>query len=402
MQLKLLNFHKMLANFATSLVGGFVPLMLYKATGNITYSIIYLIGLFIANLTFCKIFQRLIVKYPQIFLLLRSVSILGLSLSILLIDISWLWGAVLVALFYALDNTFKNNSTEIILNYSTGEGTGKGLGITRLFEQLGKIVSLVLGGLFLDYLQLYILIIIAITIYLISCVPLLIYYIKSKNQKGFNTESTSNAQIYFKERSVRNSQGKKVANSLIWQYGFVYFLVAFLDNLMDMFNLFMYVQHGQFALAGYLSATYNLAYAVSSYLNGYLAQKFDLSIFACICCLINGVAVVALPFVGHIIAQFSLIGLIGLCYPYYSIFILDRLLSKSRILGISNRAIFMRENASITGKAWGLLVGLFGAFIPIFCMMGAALIACSPAIYENEESTRKYVIGYLEGSNDSE
>ncbi len=35
MQLKLLNFHKMLANFSMSLVGGFVPLIIYKNTGSV-------------------------------------------------------------------------------------------------------------------------------------------------------------------------------------------------------------------------------------------------------------------------------------------------------------------------------------------------------------------------------
>ena len=396
MQLKLLNFHKMLANFSTSLVGGFVPLMIYKVTNNIVHAFIYLIGLYALNMIFNLIFQRFIVKYPQIFLLFRSVSILGLSLSILLIDVHWIWGAVLVATFYALDNCFRSNSTEIILNYSTSDSGGKGLGITRLFEQLGTIVSLILGGLFLDYLDLYILIIIAISIYLISCVPLLIYYIKSRKQKGFNTESTSNAQIFI-ERTDRTKKGKKVANSLIMQYGFVYFLIAFLDNLKNIFNLFMYVKYGQFALAGYFSATYNLTYAIASYLNEKVSQKFDMSVFACIWCLINGAAAIALPFANYTALYFTLIGIIGFCYPFFSIFILERLLSKSRILGISNRAIFMRDNASVMGKFYGLLFGLTGMFIPMFIAIGAALATCAPSIYENEESTRRYLINYLEG-----
>lgn len=395
MQLKLLNFHKMLANFATNLVGGFVPLMIYQVTNNILHAFIYLIGLYALNMIFNMIFQRLIVKYPQIFLLFRSVTILGLSLSILLIDVNWILGAVLVATFYALDNTFRSNSTEIILNYSTSESGGKGLGITRFFEQLGTIVSLILGGLFLDYLELYILIILALSIYLISCVPLLIYYIKSRKQKGFNTESTSNAQIFI-ESTDRTKKGKRVANSLIFQYGFVYFLIAFLDNLTNIFNLFMYVKHGQFALAGYLSATYNLTYAIASYANEKLSAKFDMSIFACICCFINGACAIALPFANYTVLHFILIGTIGFCYPFFSIFILDRLLSKSRILGISNRAIFMRDNASVAGKFYGLLFGLFG-FIPAFIAIGAALMTCSPSIYENEEATRKYLINYLEG-----
>ena len=159
----------------------------------------------------------------------------------------------------------------------------------------------------------------------------------------------------------------------------------------------MYVKYGQFALAGYFSATYNLTYAIASYLNEKVSQKFDMSVFACICCLINGAAAIALPFANYTALYFTLIGIIGFCYPFFSIFILERLLSKSRILGISNRAIFMRDNASVMGKFYGLLFGLTGMFIPMFIAIGAALATCAPSIYENEESTRRYLINYLEG-----
>ena len=39
-QLKLLNFHKMIANFANNLVGAFVPLIIYQATNNLMLSIL--------------------------------------------------------------------------------------------------------------------------------------------------------------------------------------------------------------------------------------------------------------------------------------------------------------------------------------------------------------------------
>ncbi len=399
MQLKLLNFHKMLANFSISLVGGFIPLMIYKATLNIVYAIGYLILLYIFNITFNLIFQKAITKYPQIFLIVRAVPILGLSLSILLIDVNWIWGSILIAIFYAFNNSFKSNANEIILNYSTGESDGKGLGLTRVFEQIGTIVAQVLGGLFLDYLSLYVLIIIAIAIYLVSCIPLLSYYLKSRKQKGFNAEKVSNAVISFKERSDKTSQGKKVSKNLILQYGFVYYLIAFLDIMMDMFRLFMFVEYGQFALAGYFSAVYNGTYAIASYVNGYLANRFDMTLFACVGVAINGVCCILLPFAGNLVLWFILIGLIGFCYPFYSIFVLDRMLTKSRILGVSNNAIFIRDNATVLGKMWGLVFGLFGSFIPIFIAMGGALIACSPTIYENEEITRENMINYLEGNN---
>ena len=51
-QLKLLNFHKMIANFANNLVGAFVPLIIYQATGSLMYSILYLVANNILRLLF--------------------------------------------------------------------------------------------------------------------------------------------------------------------------------------------------------------------------------------------------------------------------------------------------------------------------------------------------------------
>ena len=65
--------------------------------------------------------------------------------------------------------------------------------MTRVFEQLGSIIAVVAGGLFLDYLETYVLIIVAMSIYIISTIPLLIFYIRSRKNKGFNKELVSNA-----------------------------------------------------------------------------------------------------------------------------------------------------------------------------------------------------------------
>lgn len=398
MQLKLLNFHKMLANFSTSLIGSFIPLIIYKQTQSLTWAVAYLIGLYATNIILNMCFKKLYVKYPQLFLLLRALPILAYSLAILLIDVNFIWGLILVMFFFAMNNSFRSNSNEIILNYSTvNQKDSKGLGITRAFEQFGNIIALIMGGLFLDYLDTYILIILALSIYLISCVPLLVYYIKSKKEKGFNAESISNAYLALSENPDKSAKGKKLANRIIMQYSFVYFLFCFLDNLCDLFNLFMYVKHGQFAIAGYLSASYNFAYALSSYAVGYISAKYDTTILSSICMVINGIMVIILPFVNSIAWIFVIYIIIGISYPPYSVFILDRLLAKARILGISNRSIFARENSACVSKLYCLLFALFGTLIPAFIAMGLGLFSCSAAMPENEETTRKALVNYLEG-----
>lgn len=400
MQLKLLNFHKMLANFSTSLVGGFIPLIIYRQTSSVFWAMFYLFAMYILYFIFNQIFRKQYIKRPQLFLVLRAIPILIYSLAVLLIDVNFILGVILVAVFYAANLSFRGNATEIILNYSVSQNTdSKSFGLTRVFEQIGTIVAMVAGGLFLDYLPTYILIVIAISIYIISTVPLLMYYISARKQKGFNTEMTSNALVQFAQNPVKSETGKKVSKSILFKYGLVYYLVGFLDIFCDTFNIFMYVKTGQFAWAGYFSAVYNATYAIGSYINGFLTARFDTTRLASISLLINGISVVTVACVENMIVQLVLFGVIGFVYPYYSLFLLERMLAKTRILGVSNRAIFMRDDSTQLGRATCLIVALFGLIIPTFTVMGTALFSCGLFVPINEEQTRKKMIDYLEGSN---
>lgn len=397
MQLKLLNFHKMLANFSTSLVGGFVPLIIYKNTGSVFWAVFYLFVMYLINFIINCIFRNQFTKRPQLFLVLRAIPILIYSLSVLLLDVNFVWGIILVTIFYAFNLSFKGNSTEIILNYSVSQDTNtKSLGLTRVFEQVGNIVARISGALFLDYLNTFVLIIIAISVYLVSTIPLLMYYITSRKQKGFNTEMTSNALVQFAQNEDKTAKGKKVTKQILFQYGLMYYLVAFLDSFLDLFNIYIYVKTGQFIYAGYFSAIYNAMYAVSSYVVGFISAKHDTTILSSICMGINAISVIVVTYIPIVWVQMILFGIIGFAYPFYSLFIIERMLAKTRILGVSNRAILLRDKMSVLGKASVISPSLFVPLVPSFIVMGIALAICGVYLPFGEEHSRKSLINYLE------
>lgn len=398
MQLKLLNFHKMLANFSTSLVGGFIPLIIYRQTESLLLAVGYLFVMYLVNYGFNLLFRKQYEKRPQLFLLLRAIPILGYSLAVILIDVSFVWGIILVTVFYALNQSIKGNSNEIILNYSVSQNTkSSSLGLTRVFEQIGSIIATIAGGLFLDYLETYVLIIIAMSIYLVSCIPLLMYYISSRKSKGFNAEMVSNAVISYSQNPDSSKRGKKVSKQILFRYAVCYFLVAFLDVFCSLYNIYVYTQLGQFAIAGYVNAVYNGTYAIGSYLVGIVSQKWDTTILATVCFIVNGICTAITPFVNNMVVVYILFGVIGLAYPFYSLFLIERMLAKTRILGVSNRAIFARDDATALGKSCCLIFALFGTLVPAFVVMGVALVGCGTFLPSNEEKTRKMLVNYLEG-----
>jgi hypothetical protein len=85
MQMKYLQIHKLLSNFAQELVGAFIPLILYKETGNLTLAISYYILLRFVLLLTSTILKNKYQAKPQLFLLLRVIPMLLYYIFILLI-----------------------------------------------------------------------------------------------------------------------------------------------------------------------------------------------------------------------------------------------------------------------------------------------------------------------------
>ena len=125
-------------------------------------------------------FYKFYTKYPQLALALRVVPVLVSTLSVLLLDVNLTLGIVLILFFHPMTIAFKELPMEITFNYSSIDKGASSTGISRMFEQLGVVIALIMGGLFLDYLARYVVIIIAVASYLISVVPLLIYYFKQR------------------------------------------------------------------------------------------------------------------------------------------------------------------------------------------------------------------------------
>ncbi len=400
-QLKLLNFHKMLANFANNLVGAFIPLIIYQATNNILYSISYCVGYNILRLITTFIIRPLYNKYPQLLLLIRIIPITIGNLFIFVIDANLLLGVIGVTFFLAIDNAVNNLSKEIIFNYASltkSEGNNS-IGVTRLFEQIGIIIALVVGGYLLD-LNKTIVLIMSLTIYAISVIPLVMYYIKSKNQKTFNKDATSNAIITNEKSDITAKESKKLTKKLLLTYGIVYFSFAFTDLLTTTFSLFVFIQNGEFATAGILNAVFNSFYAVGFYVAGIINEKKDTTIIVSIFCVLIGICSMSLPFI-NVVTQFILVciiyGIIGFTYPFISLFVLDRMLIKSRIMACSNSALFTRETSCVFAYCIGYSLGFFG-LIAIFISICITMSASSLIIPYGEEKSRQNLVDYLQNN----
>lgn len=404
-QLKLLNFHKMIANFANNLVGAFVPLIIYQATNSLTYAITYLVCYQLLRLLLTLSFKKLYFKYAQLLLLLRIIPIALYNIFIFVLDVNLIIGIIGVCLFLAIDYSLNNLSKEAIFNYSSlsKNDTGKSsIGVTRLFEQAGVIIALIAGGFLLDFNKTFV-VILSLAIYGISVIPLAIYYVKSKNSKTFNKDATSNAVNTLSKNKNYERFSKKITTKMLLTYGIVYFSFAFIDLLQTTFSLYVFIQKGDFATSGILNAIYHCFYAAGCYVAGILNEKKDITKLVSFANIIVALCAITLPFidVNNLFILVCLIyGTIGFSCPFISLFVLERMLLKSRIMGISNDALFTRETSCLIAYVVGYSFGFIG-LIAIFIVMTITMASAGVIIPAAEEKTRQHLVNFLQNNENS-
>jgi len=403
MQLKLLNFHKIISQFATNLVGAFVALIIYQSTGSITWAFAYLTALNVLKVVFTKIFYRIIQNKPQLVLLIRTIPFLIYSLSILLLDTEFqVLGIILILIFQALSETFRELPHEYVFNYSVSENVGSLTGISRFFEYLGVIVAILIGGLFLDNLSKWVIICISCVTYLISTIPLFIYYLKKRHNEGFNKDSVSNAVVSFKQIKLKKHQLEILRDKVLKNYFLVYFFFCIFDGIVNVFSLYLFKTSAEsYSFSAYIQMAFNGLFGLGCLFVGQLDNKIDLTRSVIVSCLLSSILVVFIPFVTElIILEIALFGALGFFNAFISIFCYSRMTTRCKILGVNNKALFNRTQASRYSRILIDSLCMFGPFmlVPSFFVMSGISIFCAFFIPKKEEQSRSYIVDFLQNN----
>lgn len=406
MQMKYLQFHKLLSNFAQELVGAFIPLILYKETGNITLAISYYIIQRVILTIFDYIFKNQFVKRPQLFLLLRTIPMLLYYIFTLLIDTNVWIACTGILIFSGMSEAFKYIPTDEVYNYNTLNSGSNTLGITKVIERIGVVTAQLLGALFLDNLSKEILIVVSLTIYLISTLPLFISYFKYRKVSSFNVEGISNAQQTFVKDEEKAKKGKVITKKIFIIYSISYALFCMCDLNTSLFGLFLYVKVDKYYIVGILSVLYYAIQIPFNYLVGKIDAKKDLLPYVVVSSIVTGAFTFTIGLLmlssnfsnTLIIISLVLFLLMGAMYPFVTIFFFDRMILKSKILGKSSAMIVTREFSGTLGQMLSVIPAIGGSFMAAFVCMGIAFIICGATLPKVEEKTRKLLVNYLQNN----
>lgn len=399
MQLRLLNFYKFLSNFATSLVGTFIPLIIYKATGSLRLAIVYLFCQCLSRLICNHIFAKAYVKYPQLFLMLRIIPLLIYNIFLIFIEQNLVLSLVFIIVCFGMNLSFKNNANEILFNYSSSQKkSGKNLAMTRILECISSVVSTLAGGIFLDFNQTA-LIIISMVLYIISVMPIFIYFIVNRHTKGFNKDFVSNAVMAYEQDNVMSEKSKKLSRNMIINYFMIYMLFCLVDNFTNFYSLYLFIDEPTFTQAGYVNAVFNLSKMLSLVSVSWIAKKFDPYITSAVMAVLAGVAVVIIPLIQNYIGIYALFVVFGFGYEVGSYFMMQGIMSKARIAGVANKTLLARQDGIMVGQMLSsLFVFIVNDLMPVFTFMLVGLIAF--AIYDviAENRMRKDLVNLLQNN----
>lgn len=398
MQFKLLNIHKFVGNFATSLVGTFIPLIIYNATGSLRLAVLFLFAQHVCRLISNHLFKNLYNKYPQTALIIRVIPLLIYNISLIFLKDFIVVGIIIVAISYGMNLSFKNNAYGVLLNYTSRKKTSRNLAVSRVFDALSAIVANVAGGLFIDWNQTA-LIIFSTSLYVLSVLPVFIYYLVNRKKTGFNKDFTSNAAIAYDMDPALKEKRKGMVKKFVIQYFLFYFIFCVIDPFTNIYTLHRFITMPTFAQAGYLTAIFQLGNLIPVLIIGKVAKKFDLKNVNTLFGLVCGIPLAIIPFIQSYIPIYILVFIFGFAYAVCSYFMMDSLMVKCKIISGNNEALMARQDGIIVGQMVApIVVMIFNSTIPVFLVMPVALVVYSIYTHFVEEKLRKDLVNYLENN----
>lgn len=402
MELKLLNFNRIMANISTKLVGGFIPLIVYKfvETNKMELALTTLILEYLLSFVFNLIFKKVLIRKPQLFLFLRIIPIVVYQILLLYVAENPLLCVIGIGIAYSFSYTFKYIPTEVLFAYVNAKkkiGTGKQLAISKTLEQLSIIIGIIIGGVFLDYLDMRIMIIVSITLYAIGALPQLIYYLCNKKKSKINEEYASYAHIALKETSIDKHFANNVSKRVRIRYALFYFLQESWQAIYNMIPLLTFTITGMFTYSAIATAIFDGVYGVGCLIAEKLNNKKDLTITSAIMGVLVGICSILMIFIRihNIWLIYVLCGVMAFCYSFSYFFVYDRMLKKSKIIGRNTTCIINKINMFMLSTCFIVSFGLIS--LPLaFCVGGGLSIMSGIYTPYIEEKTRRLIVDHLE------
>lgn len=402
MQYKLLNFHKLLANFASNIALGFSYSIIAKVSGSSLYALLAFFSALTLRVFWTFLLKPLARKYAQIFPLVRIFPMLFMYVALMIIYDNLIAGIILYVIMASLNIVVKHSGNEMTFIYSCGVKQTKNVGIGKVFEQIGLALAVLFGGVMLDSLNPILVFGISLLLYLISCIPLIWYYVLNSKNKVFNREVVSTAVCDAENDKIKNKKLNKLIKSFKFQNFLIFFIFGIYDIAGTFFSIYLIEQNQNFTTIGLFNSALNIIQLSTTYGITYLFNKVDLTWVVVISSTLLAAGIFIMPFVQYTWVFYVNAILRGIGYPATDIFVYQTMLAKARILGVQSDSIYIKLESLWAGGATMVLMSCIIGLFASFFVCGAAAITTGVYGVISEKRQRKQLVDFLCANNEKE
>ncbi len=355
-----LYLHRVLNEFADSLIKVFVPVVIYDRTSSITAVIWFVLGYYILQSFLNLTLRKVLVRRPLPVIVLRLLPVLILQF-LLISDFSRLDINLYIAAL-AIATAFSNCLYWLPLNslftMLAGEKTGVKTGRFTAASRIGNMLAPILSGFLIGSFGIFSSVVLAIVCYFLSIVVLVLL--------------SSHVKSFVSEQEVRRESRLEPIKPTFALFVMLYFMVGIFDTAEMFWSLYIYSVSARFVIVGLATGLIKLGVILANLITGTLTDAGRWYIPAVAALIIFGVLWLARVSVTDIYWMCLISIATGFVKPFFLVPAFSKFICFVRRSGQVDDMLMSRELSLKAGGASAIVLSLL---LPVSVIKAPFVIA---------------------------
>ena len=363
-----LYLHRVLNEFADSLIKVFVPVVIYDKTASITAVIWFVLSYYILQSLLNLILRKVLVRSPLSVIVLRLVPVLLLQF-LLISDFTQLgihFYIAALAIVTAFSNCLYWLPLNSLFTMLAAEKTGSKTGQFRAASRVGNMLAPILSGFLIGSFGIASSATLAMLCYILSITALmpLAAHVRSFASEQSKTDSSQ-------------SLDSKPIKSTLALFVVLYFIVGIFDTAEMFWSLLIYSVSAKYIFVGLATALIKLGVILANLLTGYLTDAGKWFVPAVVSLILFGILWLTRVYVTDIywMCLISIAG--GFVKPFFLVPTFSKFISFVRH---SDRVEDMLMSRELSIKAGGSAAIILGLVLPVTILKAPFIIAGGASI----------------------
>ncbi len=344
--------HRILKGFADALVKLFIPLLIYKATQDLMYSLLFCVITYAVTGVLFAVLRKFMTKFPILVIILHVIPMIAIQFLINNINITTI---IIIAIVHAIATAFYWGGVNLVFGFNDEKtDTSK----FQSAEHIGKIFCIAFSAVVLGEIQnaLLFVTIFAGIMYILSVIPLLINYKALSN--GIKIDSNLKMKTILQDNK---------------QFNLYHICYSVLHVFTTVFlPLYLYSKGLSFTATGFILVLQEVVFIAGSYVSKFFSKINKEKLLVILCSAMICVSIVLIWLIQNVIIIYILTLLISFCFQGIFVLLLQKFFVEQRQKGFLQNSLFYREVILNFSRASTCGIYMIGLIAPVMFGVGIA------------------------------